>query len=151
MRTRSENFEEIFATSATVQRLMRSYMQESFIALGIGPSEGHVLHVIAESQQISLKDLAGAMHLTPGAITQLIDSLVQVGFVNRSSSEQDRRVTVASLTTAGTQTIAKMKQFKEKMFTSILEDLNDNELASYVNVQRKMLKYLEDHCQNVKK
>lgn len=151
MGKRSDNLDEIYAVSATIQRLMRSHMQESHASLGIGPSEGHLLHLIAEAQSINLKDLASAMHLTPGAITQLVDSLVHSGLVTRTPGEQDRRVAVVAVTPAGTQTIAKMKHFKEKMFANILDDLSDSELAAYVRVQRKMLKYLEEHCQSVKK
>jgi DNA-binding MarR family transcriptional regulator len=151
MSTRAENLDEIYALSATTQRLMRAQMQGSHGSLGIGPSEGYLLHMIAEAQPVSLKKLADSMHLTPGAITQLVDSLVHVGYVTRTSSEQDRRVTVATLTPEGTRTIGMMRHQKEEMFAKIIDGLSDEELATFVNVQRKMLKYLEENCQSTKK
>lgn len=151
MGTRAENLDEIYALSATTQRLMRAQMHGSLESLGIGPSEGHLLHMIAEAQPVSLKKLAESMHLTPGAITQLVDSLVHVGYVTRIPSKQDRRVTVAALTPEGERTIGAMRRQKEEMFAKIIDELSDEELAAFVNVQRKMLKYLEENCQTTKK
>jgi DNA-binding MarR family transcriptional regulator len=151
MNTRAENLDEIYALSATTQRLMRAQMQRSHESLGIGPSEGHLLHMIAEVQSVSLKKLADSMHLTPGAITQLVDSLVHAGLVSRTPSEQDRRVIAVALTPEGTRKFAAMKRHKEEMFAKIIDELSDEELAAFVNVQRKMLKYLEASSQNTKK
>jgi DNA-binding MarR family transcriptional regulator len=151
MRTRTENLDEIYALSAMTQRLMRSHMQQSLGSLHIGPSEGHLLHFIGEAQPVSLKKLAETMHLTPGAITQLVEGLVQAGYVTRTSSEQDRRVTVAALTPEGIRTISSMKRSKEELFTKIVAGLSDDELAAFVSVQQKMLKYLEENCQSTKK
>lgn len=151
MSTRAENLDEIYALSATTQRLMRAQMQGSHSTLHIGPSEGHLLHMIAEAQPVSLKKLAESMHLTPGAITQLVDGLVQAGYVTRTPSEQDRRVMVAALTPEGARTIQAMQRKKEEMFAKIVDGLSDEELAAFVVVQRKMLKYLEEDSQNTKK
>jgi DNA-binding MarR family transcriptional regulator len=151
MSTRPDNLDEIYALSATIQRLMRAHMQQSHGALGIGPSEGHLLHFIAEAQPVSSKKLADSMHLTPGAITQLVDSLVQAGYVTRTPSDQDRRVSVVTLTPDGSHTITEMRRSKEELFTRIVDGLSDEELAMFVAVQRKMLKYLEDNCENAKK
>lgn len=151
MSTRAENLDEIYALSATTQRLMRTQMQGSHESLGIGPSEGHLLHMIAEMQPVSLKKLADSMHLTPGAITQLIDSLVHAGYVIRTPDKQDRRVTVASLTPDGTRTITTMRRNKEEMFAKIVDALSDEELAAFVKVQRKILKYLEGNSPSTKK
>jgi DNA-binding MarR family transcriptional regulator len=120
-------------------------MQQSHDVLHIGPSEGHVLYVIAESQPISLKKLADAIHLTPGAITQLVDGLVQANYVNRTPSEQDRRVSVVTLTPEGSRTMSAMRRSKEELFTKLVGGLTNEELSAFVGVQRKMLKYLEEN------
>jgi|SRR5581483_10856836 len=151
MGTRAENLDEIYALSATTQRLMRTHMHKSHASLGIGPSEGHLLYMIAEAQPVSLKKLSDSMHLTPGAITQLVDSLVHAGYVSRTPSEQDRRVTVVSMTSEGDRKITAMRHYKEEMFAKVIDGLSDEELAVFMNVQRKMHKYLEENCQNTKK
>jgi DNA-binding MarR family transcriptional regulator len=151
MSTRSANLEEIYATSAMTQRLMRAYMHQSHEALGIGPSEGQLLHFIAEAQPVSLKDLASTMHLTPGAITQLVDGLVEAEYVTRTPSDQDRRVAMVALTPEGTRTINTMRRSKEALFAKVVAELSDEELAAFLAVQRKMLSYLEERCRNAKK
>lgn len=150
MSSRAENIDEIYALSAMTQRLMRAHMLKSHDSFGIGPSEGHLLYCIAEAQPVSLKKLADIMHMTPGAITQLVDSLVEADYVTRTSSLQDRRVSVVALTPAGTRTIAAMQRSKEEWFAKIVDGLSDEELAAFVGVQRKMLKYLEER-ESIKK
>ena len=151
MHTRSENLEEIYATSALTQRLMRAYMHHSHEELNIAPSEGQLLHFVAESQPVSFKELAAAMHLTPGAITQLVDGLVRAKYVTRTPSDQDRRMAVVALTPEGAHTINTMRRTKEELFARVVAKLSDEELAAFLAVQQKMLEYLETNCRNAKK
>jgi DNA-binding MarR family transcriptional regulator len=151
MNTRSENLEDIYAISALTQRLMRAYMHQSHEELNLAPSEGQLLHFVAESQPVSFKDLAAAMHLTPGAITQLVDALVQAKYVTRTPSEQDRRMAVVALTPEGTRTINTMRRIKQELFAKVVANLSDEELSAFLAAQRKMLEYLEVSCDSTKK
>jgi DNA-binding MarR family transcriptional regulator len=151
MQSREQNLQEIYTVSALSQRLMRVYMHNSDIALNLGPSEGHLLHYISESQPVNLKELAAIMHLSPGAITQLVESLVQADYVSRNPSEQDRRVAVVTLTPLGAKTMNNMRHMKQKLFANIVTGLTDKEVATYLEIQQKMLAYLETSCANLKK
>lgn len=151
MSTRNENLQDIYAISAITQRLMRSYMHSSYDHLHIAPSESQLLQLISDVQPVSFKELAAAMHLTPGAITQLVDSLVDAGYVTRTPSAQDRRMAVVALTPQGSRTIGNLRHKKKEFFAEVVSDLSDDELAVFLNVQRKMLAYLETSCRNVKK
>jgi DNA-binding MarR family transcriptional regulator len=151
MPTRTENLQDIYAISAITQRLMRSYMHSSGVDLHIAPSESQVLQLISEVQPVSLKELANAMHLTPGAITQLVDALVQAQYVTRTPSAQDRRMAVVALTPEGSRAISSLRRTKQDLFAKVVANLTDEELAAFLNVQRKMLEYLEVSCRNVKK
>jgi DNA-binding MarR family transcriptional regulator len=48
----------------------------------------------------------GGLHLSRAAVSQLVDRLVQMGFVERAESPEDRRVKLISLTPAGTTLVA---------------------------------------------
>lgn len=151
MYNRAKNLQELFATSALTQRMMHVYMHRSFDELGLAPSQLQLLQLIEHAQPVSLKTLAGDMRLTPGAITQLVDGLVQIGYIKRTPSAEDRRVTVVALSEAGSDKIGSLKRKKQALLAKVVVDLDDEELEVYLRVQQKMLAYLEANCRNVKK
>lgn len=151
MDTRTKYTQDIYATAAVVQRMMHACLQHLFDEIGVAPSQLQVLHLIRQHQPISLKVLAAELRLTPGAITQLVDGVVSAGYVTRSESSEDRRITVVSLTDAGTQVVKKLEQMKQTLLAKVVADLNDDELAVYLRVQQKMLTYLEEYSAKVKK
>lgn len=151
MDTRSKYTQDLFATSAVVQRMMHACLQRSFDEIGVAPSQLQVLHLIRHQQPVSLKVLATDLHLTPGAITQLVEGVVQAGYVTRSESIEDRRITVVSLTEAGTAVCKQLEHKKQTLLAKVVADLDENELAVFLRVQQKMLVYLEEYCAKVKK
>jgi DNA-binding MarR family transcriptional regulator len=150
MSNRAKNLQDLFATSAVVQRMMHTCMHRAFDELGIAPSQMQLLQYIENSQPVSLKTLAEDMRLTPGAITQLVEGLVQADYVNRSASAEDRRVIVAALTPAGKDKLGLLKRKKQSLLKQVVADLDDTELEVYLHVQQKMLAYLEANCRKIK-
>jgi DNA-binding MarR family transcriptional regulator len=55
----------------------------------------------AEAGELSMKDLAEQLMLTPHAAVQMIDRLASAGFARRRASTEDRRVVFVGLTDAG--------------------------------------------------
>ena len=151
MDKRSKSIENLFATTAVVQRMMHACLQRSFDELSVAPSQLQLLHLIREQQPISLKTLATDMRLTPGAITQLVEGVVQAGYVTRSESQEDRRITVVSLTPAGVEICKQLEQKKHALLTKVLADLNDEELEVFLRAQQKLLAHLEENYAKVKK
>jgi len=150
MDTRTKNLQDLFATSALTQRMMHACMQHAFEEVGIAPSQMHLLQLVEHAQSVSLKKLADDMRLTPGAITQLVDGLVETGYLQRTPSSEDRRVTVVALTDAGKEKIGFLKRKKQALLAKVVADLDDDELQVFLRVQQKMLSYLESHCRNIK-
>jgi DNA-binding MarR family transcriptional regulator len=70
-----------------------------------GLSEGDygVLVTLSETpdHRMRMCDLACRMHLSPSGLTRRLDGLVRDGLVVREPSQEDRRVSLASLTEAG--------------------------------------------------
>ncbi|HSW80673.1 MAG TPA: MarR family transcriptional regulator [Candidatus Saccharimonadales bacterium] len=151
MATRSKNLQELFATSDVVQRMMRQCIHQVFNEMGIAPSQLHLIHTIEMMQPVSLKKLATEMRLTPGAITQLVDSLVESGYVKRTHGTEDRRVIVAELTEEGKAKLGLLKRKKRAMLEKVVAEMDDTEIDVFLKAQKKMLAYLENYCRNSKK
>lgn len=151
MGTRSKNIQEIFRASAVVQRMMRTCLLKDFEEMGVAPSQLQLLQLIEQQQPVSLKLLAASMHLTPGAITQLVEGLVRAGYVTRTESSEDRRVMVVTLTPEGAKVGKTFERKKQEILTEIVANMTDDELEIFLRVQQKMLTHLETYCTTVKK
>lgn len=151
MDKRSQDIQDLFATYAVVQRMMHSCLQRAFDELGVAPSHLQLLHLIKQHQPLSLKRLAVELRLTPGAITQQVESVVQAGYVTRTESSEDRRITVVSLTPSGVAVCKRLERMKQELLTKVVADLNNEELEVFLGVQQKMLVHLEESCAKVKK
>ena len=151
MDKRSQDIQNLFATYSVVQRMMHACLQRAFDELGVVPSQLQLLHLIKHNQPVSLKTLATELRLTPGAITQQVESVVQAGYVNRNESSEDRRITVVSLTPSGVAVCKRLERMKQELLTKVVADLNDKELGIFLGVQQKMLVHLEESCAKVKK
>jgi DNA-binding MarR family transcriptional regulator len=55
----------------------------------------------APGRRLRMCDLAQRLHVTPSGLTRRLDGLVKSGYVVRVPSDDDRRVTLASITPAG--------------------------------------------------
>jgi DNA-binding MarR family transcriptional regulator len=150
MDTRTQTLQDLFAVAQLTQRLMHGCVMRAFHDMDIAPSQAHLLHMVEQMQPVSFKSLASELRLSPGAVTQLVDGLVQAELVKRTPDETDRRVSNVELTRTGKEKLSILKEKKRELLANVLKDLSDEELELYVNAQRKMLAYLEANYQDNK-
>lgn len=83
-------------------------IEADLVPTGMSLGEYQVLVFLSEADDHSLRmcDLAGKLHLSPSGLTRRLDGLVGRGWVERRSSESDRRVMLAVLTDAGQNHLA---------------------------------------------
>jgi len=105
------------------------------------PSQSELLHLVNKKQPLNLKELADLMQLTPGAVTQLVDSLVQSGYLKRTNDKSDRRVQLLSLSKKGSEKVSKMKSYHHQRALEMAKVLTDNELQTMHTIQKKMIDY----------
>lgn len=104
-------------------------------------AEWVALRVLYDTQAISSSILAEQMGMTRGAVSKLVDRLVQKNLVTRAYSEQDRRFQSISLTKTGKALVpelAKIADSNDNFYFSSLSEKQRNELL-------KILKSLTEH------
>jgi DNA-binding MarR family transcriptional regulator len=62
----------------------------------------------AEGRRMRMSDLAGAVLISPGAVTRRVEALEARGLVTRSRSTGDARVVEAALTEAGSEVLKEL-------------------------------------------
>lgn len=112
----------------------------------LSPSQIQALITIFElPPPVYAKQLARGLRLTPGAISQLVDSLQVCGYISRSSNPQDRRMSHLSLTGKGQDMVAFCNEAYNSLLKRAMATLDSAELQQLTNIQRKILQHMESN------
>jgi DNA-binding MarR family transcriptional regulator len=141
---REEVIEAIFATMQQMHRTGASKFQLLMGWQEISLSQMELLLTVKHMQPVSAKTIAAHMRLTPGAVTQLMESLEAKQYIERRPSESDRRATNVYLADSGKQKLKALWERRKAMMHKIMETLDDEELGVMLRVQQKMLEHMED-------
>lgn len=94
--------------------------------------------VAGKKEGAVVKDLAAFLRVTPGAITQFIDVLVNYKLVKREEAANDRRLTRIKLSNSAKK---KFKQFRINYFISAsraFKDFQTAELGQFIKLLEKI-------------
>jgi DNA-binding MarR family transcriptional regulator len=110
----------------------------------LSPPQVHLLFSIGGKKEgISVKELAERLSVTPGAITQFVDPLVEKGLVVREGDTNDRRIVRLKLTEQARSHFEKFRQEHMASMFKIFEVLSNDELKQLVALLAKMDTYHE--------
>lgn len=87
----------------------------------------HVIEAIGMDTAKNMTSVAKELEVTTGTLTISVNGLVKKGYVNRSRSEEDRRVVLISLSDKGIRAYRHHQKFHERMIEAVLEGLSGEE------------------------
>ena len=87
----------------------------------------HVIEAIDIYEPKNMTTVAKALSVTTGTLTISVNGLVKKGYVERTRSEEDRRVVLISLTEKGRRAFAQHESFHQDMIDAIVADLSHEE------------------------
>jgi DNA-binding MarR family transcriptional regulator len=115
----------------------------------LSPPQLHLLFAIAgkKDEGISVKELAESSSVTPGAITQFVDALVDIGLVAREGDPSDRRIVRLKLTKLAKNQFEKFRKEHLASMYKIFDVLNDDEIKQLIKLFTKLDTYheMKDH------
>ncbi len=110
----------------------------------LSPPQIHLLFTIAaEKEGITVKELADRSSITPGAVTQFVDGLVEKGLVAREGDPNDRRIVRLKATELSLRQRDKMRQEHVAIMSKVFEGLNDEEIIQLIGLFTKINTYHE--------
>jgi len=101
------------------------------------------LSYIKQNKDVKTTDLAREFHITPATVTSQIDRLVKGGWIERSSSDKDRRVTYLILSSKAKRHIDSVIGNTYQKLNWIFNGLSKNEMKQLYNIIKKMQKTAE--------
>jgi DNA-binding MarR family transcriptional regulator len=105
----------------------------------LSPPQANILFNIAHHPRgMSVKELAEFTGVTPGAITQFVDTLVQKGLVAREGDPDDRRVVRLKVTKLAIDQFERFRKEHLASFSTLFEVLNEEEMAQLIRLFEKI-------------
>jgi MarR family 2-MHQ and catechol resistance regulon transcriptional repressor len=139
MTNRKKLIEEIMASFHAMRNKMYSHVAQSGSKDCITHSQLFVLAIIEQHRNIGIKEISKKLNISSSAATQLVDGLVENGYVIRKADSKDRRALQLDLSTKGRRHITGLKNKRTKTMVALFDVLNDKELEIYLNLHRKIL------------
>ena len=101
-------------------------MTDSLAREGLTESRAHLLWRLQQRGPCTQRTLAADLHVTPRAITALVDALAATGFVTREPHPSDRRATLVTFTERGRTTAQALldghRRLARQLFAGLPED-----------------------------
>jgi DNA-binding MarR family transcriptional regulator len=80
---------------------MNEAVKEALAPFGITPAQFGVLRRLEPGEEVSLSELAERLGCTNANVTRLVENMVRLELLERSSNPQDRRVVLVRLSSKG--------------------------------------------------
>jgi len=100
------------------------------------------IKIVAKSAPIKVTEIAREMYLHPATVVGILDRLVLKGLVQRTKSNEDRRVVEINLTEQGQALVDRAPEVAQGLLIKGLEALPTEKLAHMSESMREMVKIL---------
>jgi DNA-binding MarR family transcriptional regulator len=121
-------------------KLMVGYTTKKEVA--ITPSQGFVLRFVAKNSSANVKAITQALNITSSAATQLVDGLVDKGYLVRKDNPDDRRIITLSLSLKAKKLFKEFKEQRLQKMMEIFDVLTDEELTRYAVLNKKLVDFI---------
>lgn len=136
-------FEELMAR---FQRVV--HMQSVSKFLGLTASQVFILRFLDTKEHAKASDIARVSGLSPGAVTQVCDELVRTDLVERSRSDDDRRVVYINITPQGRSRLAEVRSVRSQWMLKILNQLGDEDAQEFMRILQRVVEIVERNIEN---
>lgn len=116
---------------------------------GMKPSEIQIIFSIKrlaepDSPGIKVSEISTFLKISTPTVTQLINGLVERGFVERTADQEDRRAVRVKLTESGEGAMAKAHGAFIKSFNGLVEYLGEEQSRELTNLLSKVFIYFSE-------
>jgi DNA-binding MarR family transcriptional regulator len=136
---RRKAIQEVMEAMVSIKGALYQGHGPMFLKHGIGRPHFMIMMKMAGSDDgVSVTELSAALNVTPGAVTQFIDKLVDKGLAERYEDPKDRRVVRIKLTDKSKNRFKQMKEFHFDRLSKMFVSLTDEELRQLAELIKKI-------------
>jgi len=120
------------------------FLSEANVSCDLPFSQMAILHLVEQHQDIGIKQMAQLLGITSSAVTQLVNTLVDKGYLSRHDNSSDRRSLQINLTQKCREEVEQLEQRQIERMTGVFEALSDEELENYIKLNKKIIDSLKN-------
>jgi DNA-binding MarR family transcriptional regulator len=111
-----------------MQRLIGDHAPE-FTEVGVTMAQAKVLYVVLAAGRLRMSELAGRLGIGPSSASEIVERLVELGFLGRVDDPDDRRQVVVTVTPDGAALLERFRELDQRQLRELLGRLDAEELA----------------------
>jgi len=103
--------------------------------------EVHFVVALGSKEKPTMGEMAEALNITPGAVTQMVTRLEKKGYVTRAKAFHDKRQTTLSLTEKGKRLCSEHIAYDREEYHTVSEllyEFSDQELEKIIHYEQLM-------------
>jgi DNA-binding MarR family transcriptional regulator len=126
-----------------ISRLMKVLRRETSNEEKLSLTERSTLFLVHYNTIILPSELAAIEKVTSQSMSQIINKLLKMGYINKTSSRDDKRKTYITLTSAGKEIVERIKKEREAWIANTINaKISDKEkeiLAQSIDILKKLV------------
>ena len=99
--------------------------------------------LFSPEQSVRVRDISEELGITPGGVSQQVETLVQMGLLERKPDEKDRRAVCITLSERGKEINRKLDSFFSSLFQRLLDGVSEEKYRNFVEVLDTMAGAME--------
>lgn len=103
-----------------------------------------IMDYVGQHDSCSLKDISENTRFPASTASRRVDELVDVGYIERTRSPEDRREIVLRLTNNGKAIFKLFRDHREKSLKRFLKTVPEEEVSSFVKILRLLVESKEE-------
>ena len=100
--------------------------------------------LFSPEQSVRIRDISEEIGITPGGISQQVETLVQMGLLDRKTDSRDRRAVCITLSRKGEEINQKLDRFFSSLFQRLLAGVPEEKCRIFVEVLDAMSESLDE-------
>jgi DNA-binding MarR family transcriptional regulator len=118
--------------------LYNATIEPKLRAIGLDIPNWRVLMILGEREPRGVRDIADAAVIPLSTMTRIVQRMAAAGLVEAKPSERDARVTLVSLTEAGTRKLAEARASTSDIYRRLIDGMTGEDFDRFVTLINTM-------------
>jgi DNA-binding MarR family transcriptional regulator len=126
-------------------RLIKKLRKESVTGQHLSLTERSTMSLLYQQKQLLPSELAAYEKITNQSMSQILNHLLELGYITRTASDTDKRKVLISLTEAGEETLLRVRAERDEWLAKAISDSCNEEEINLLKKMMGPLKKIIDH------
>lgn len=129
----------------TTTRLVKKLRKQSSTGEKLSLTERSTIALLDQHGWLLPSELASMEKITTQSMSQILNHLFELGYINREPSQTDKRKVIISLSDAGREVLYRVRNEREEWLYTAISDLCTPEERASLNNALSLLKKIIEH------